>query len=113
MKLIGAALAVFWLVAGCSGSEAATGVEDEAFLAALVEVGLLEADAADEDRETAVENGRAWCEKLTDPETTRADVARSYAQMLRESELEASQRATVFFATAATTYCPEAAERLK
>lgn len=106
-------LAACLLAAGCSGSGPADDALDQEFLDALVAAEVLAEDADQEARDEAVEKGRAWCETLTDPETTRRDVAEALAAMLRESELEASQRGIALHGTAAQVYCPEAAERLK
>ena len=110
MRFIGVAVAACVLASGCSGS---LSTEDQEFIDALVEARVLAADADDAAQQAAVERGQDWCDKLTDPGTTREDVARSLAQMLRESDAEQTQRATVFFGTAAKTYCPRAAKRLQ
>jgi len=109
---VGVAVALGVLLVGCDSS-ASLSTEDQQFVDALVEARVLSADADTDAQQAAVERGREWCDTLSDPETTRKDVARSFAQLLRESELEESQRATVFFGTAARTYCPEAADRLQ
>lgn len=106
-------LAACLLATGCSGSEPAGNELDQEFLDALVAADVIAEDADQKARDEAVEKGRAWCETLEDPETTRRDVAEALAAMLRESELEASQRGIALHGTAAQIYCPEAAERLK
>ncbi len=110
MRFIGVAVAACVLASGCSDS---LSTEDQKFIDALVEARVLAADADEAVQQDAIERGRDWCDKLTDPGTTREDVARSLAQLLRESDVEETQRATVFFGTAAKTYCPRAANRLQ
>ncbi len=86
---------------------------DAVFLDALVQAKVLGADARDAVRQDAVARAEQWCETLLDPNTTRADVAKTYAKLLRESgSLQESRRATIFYGTAASTYCPDAADKL-
>ena len=116
MRFLGVVVAVCLLLSGCSGSDAddAAAKKDEAFLDALVAADVLADDADDAARDEAVDKGRAWCEKLTDPDTTRKDVARAIAELLRDSSTTAAaQQATTFYATAAKTYCPDAADDLR
>ncbi|CAN5234392.1 hypothetical protein BH18ACT9_BH18ACT9_21910 [soil metagenome] len=113
MKLLGVVIALCLLASGCSDAEDSLPREDQEFLDALVEAQVLDADADEATLADAIERGHAWCDRLSDPDTTREDVARSLARLLRESEAQESQRATIFFGTAAKTYCPEAADRLR
>lgn len=114
MKPIGAVVAGCLLVSACSGPstpEAST-AEDQKFVDAMVAAGVLAEDADESVRDDVIQRGKDWCKTLSDPETTREDVARALAKMLRESNVRASQRATVLYGTAAKLYCPDAAERL-
>lgn len=88
------------------------GPRDSEFLAALADSGVLPSDATGAARDRAVREGRAWCARLNADGTTREDVARSLARLLRRSEPAEVQRMTTFFGTAARTYCPRAANRL-
>ncbi|QNN51538.1 DUF732 domain-containing protein [Nocardioides mesophilus] len=121
MRRLALVLAAALLAGGCSGTgeqapssdQGADRGSDRQFLDALVQSGVMQPQADDAARRQAVREGREWCAKLTDPATTREDVARALAKLLRDSDTRFAQRATAFYGTAAQTYCPEAAARLQ
>lgn len=110
-QLAAAAAAVTVLTAGCSSTAAAPS-DDERFVTALVDAGVLTDDDATQNAEQLAEQGRGWCETITAPGVTRATVAGAMAQMTAGNTDEDAARVALTLGTAVEVYCPEVGKRL-
>lgn len=97
--------------AACGGGEPEPSA-DERFIAALVEQDVIAGGLSDEVHQSLIDEGRAWCDNLTDPDTTRQMVEDALEQMTAQLDRETALKATLTMGTAAQIYCPDAAERL-